>query len=167
MAVYFPAEDAFPELLDQLPESSGPMELSQWVQIKVGTLRYRIDALVQQQSLRRNRHFSPRDISGHLLIRYANEVFGFNGWSTCVLDCDSICVSKTETSPESYSAQYKATVKMTLNHGDFILEGLGIGKAHNLPTRHLCINKCRKESVTNATKQCLLHLCSFIIEERR
>lgn len=162
MTLYFPDADEFPELALSDDESP-PKELSEWVQIKAGTLRYRVDALVQQQSFRRRR-FSAADISASVFVRFANEVFGFDGWSTEVVACDSV-FEHYDSDSRKHSAKYMATVKMTLNHGDFVLEALGTGRADNAPHRYLCLNKCKKEAVTSATKQCLLHLCSFVIED--
>ncbi len=91
-------------------------------------------------------------IEGWKVIDLANEVFGFNGWSTTIrkLEIDFL------DSPDGtrWSAGVTCILRVTLRDGAFH-EDVGYGSADNARQKHVAIEKCKKEAVTDATKRAL------------
>nr|WJN25031.1 DNA repair and recombination protein [Farysia itapuensis] len=92
-------------------------------------------------------------IEGWKLVDLANEVFGFNGWSTTIVRLD---VDFLDSSPDGsrHSAGVSCVVRVTLRDGAFH-EDIGYGSADNARQKHAALEKCKKEAVTDATKRAL------------
>nr|WJN25033.1 DNA repair and recombination protein [Pseudozyma flocculosa] len=92
-------------------------------------------------------------IEGWKLVDLANEVFGFNGWSTTIVRLD---VDFLDCSPDGtrYNAGVSCVVRVTLRDGAFH-EDIGYGSADNARQKHAALEKGKKEAVTDATKRAL------------
>ncbi|KAI8993170.1 hypothetical protein BDB01DRAFT_716477 [Pilobolus umbonatus] len=91
-------------------------------------------------------------IEGRTAISIANEIFGFNGWSSCVKDCTVDYVDVTENG--RYNVGVSVSVRITLKDGTYH-EDVGYGSADNSKTKSMAFEKARKQAVTDATKRTL------------
>uniref|UniRef100_A0A8H8CKG5 Uncharacterized protein n=1 Tax=Psilocybe cubensis TaxID=181762 RepID=A0A8H8CKG5_PSICU len=92
-------------------------------------------------------------VEGWKIINLANEVFGFNGWSSSVV---SLTTDFTDYSEESrrYSVGVTAIVRVTLRDGVFH-EDTGYGMLENSKSKGAALDKCKKEAVTDGLKRAL------------
>lgn len=90
-------------------------------------------------------------IEGWRVIHDANQIFGFNGWSSQIVQID---VRYIEETGSRFSACVCATVRVTLRDG-CSREDRGGGVADNMRSKGEAILKAEKEAVTDATKRTL------------
>lgn len=92
-------------------------------------------------------------IEGWKALNLANEIFGFNGWSSELV---STQVDYFDTHGQSgkYSLGLAVLVRVTLKDGTFH-EDFGYGFIDNAKSRAMAFEKCRKEAFTDAVKRCL------------
>ncbi|KAG7191867.1 DNA repair protein rad52 [Scheffersomyces spartinae] len=92
-------------------------------------------------------------IEGWRALNLANEIFGFNGWSSELV---STQVDYFDTHGQSgkYSLGLAVLVRITLKDGTFH-EDFGYGFIDNAKSRAMAFEKCRKEAFTDAVKRCL------------
>lgn len=90
-------------------------------------------------------------IEGWKVIHDANQIFGFNGWSSQVVQLD---LRYLDERGGRFSACVCATVRITLRDGTF-REDRGGGAADNMRGKGEAILKAEKEAVTDATKRAL------------
>ncbi|KZV78689.1 hypothetical protein EXIGLDRAFT_633435 [Exidia glandulosa HHB12029] len=91
-------------------------------------------------------------VEGWRLINIANEVFGFNGWSSQVISiqidfCDQLDGNR-------FNVCASAIVRVTLRDGVFH-EDVGTGSIDNARGKAAAFDKCKKEAVTDAMKRAL------------
>ncbi|EPX75176.1 Rad22 Rti1 [Schizosaccharomyces octosporus yFS286] len=86
-------------------------------------------------------------------IELANEIFGFNGWSSSI---QSIHVDYVDESKETqkYSIGLSVIVRVTLKDGTFH-EDIGYGSIDNCRAKALAFEKCKKEGTTDGLKRAL------------
>lgn len=92
-------------------------------------------------------------VEGWKLIKLANDIFGFNGWSTSIL---SICTEFVDSENGRFALGITCTARVTLKDGSFH-EDVGFGSAENFKSKGLAFEKAKKEAVTDATKRALRH----------
>ncbi|KAI4522836.1 Rad52/22 family double-strand break repair protein-domain-containing protein, partial [Schizophyllum commune] len=97
--------------------------------------------------------------AGWQIINLANEVFGFNGWSTNVISltvdfCD-------ETKSGRFSTGVTSIMRVTLRDGAFH-EDIGYGQADNMPNKGQALDKAKKEAVTDGMKRALRHFGNVV-----
>ncbi|KAF8609580.1 Rad52/22 double-strand break repair protein [Ceratobasidium sp. AG-I] len=90
---------------------------------------------------------------GWKIINLANEVFGFNGWSSSVLSITTDYIDHNE-STQRYNVGVSALVRVTLRDGAFH-EDVGYGALENAKGKGMALDKCKKEAVTDAIKRTL------------
>ncbi|KAL9936587.1 hypothetical protein V8E36_004655 [Tilletia maclaganii] len=92
-------------------------------------------------------------IEGWKAIDLANEVFGFNGWSSSIVSID---VDYLEEHPETgrVNVAVSVTVRITLRDGTYH-EDVGYGSMDNSKSRAAALEKSKKEAVTDALKRTL------------
>ncbi|PXF42102.1 DNA repair protein RAD52-like [Gracilariopsis chorda] len=90
-------------------------------------------------------------VEGWKVIHEANQIFGFNGWSSQIVQLDTRYV---EENRGRFSACVSATVRITLRDG-CTREDRGGGLAENMRSKGEAIMKADKEAVTDATKRAL------------
>ncbi|UZJ56850.1 hypothetical protein CBS101457_006170 [Exobasidium rhododendri] len=91
-------------------------------------------------------------LEGWKAIDLANEVFGFNGWSSAVVRMDVDFLDEVEG--KRYNVGVSAIVRITLRDGTYH-EDLGFGHCENVKMKHMALEKARKEATTDALKRAL------------
>ncbi|CAK9441232.1 uncharacterized protein LODBEIA_P51010 [Lodderomyces beijingensis] len=178
--VFFPDLNQFEYELSQRGEDD--YAVNDWALSKIGTLQAKLE---QMQHLKDTKKYS--GASGGFLkfprsaiYNLANEVFGFNGWSTEILECTTSEIrndvptrvlanprndisgtaedaNSNSTDKARFVAYCTCRILLTLLDGTS-KEGLGFGTATNLPHKYMCYAKCKKEAVTDAIKNAILGL---------
>ncbi|KAL8874341.1 MAG: hypothetical protein Q9174_000292 [Haloplaca sp. 1 TL-2023] len=92
-------------------------------------------------------------LAGDKAIQLANEVFGFNGWSSGI---QQIQIDFVEESPTSgkVSLGLSVIVRVTLRDGTYH-EDLGYGSTDNYKSKAAAFEKAKKQGVTDALKRAL------------
>jgi DNA repair and recombination protein RAD52 len=83
-------------------------------------------------------------------IQLANQIFGFNGWSSSVVD---VTPDFIEENPGKFTVGVTAVVRVMLKDGTYH-EDVGYGCAEN-PRKGTAIENAKKEAVTDARKRAL------------
>ncbi|KAJ2925393.1 hypothetical protein H1R20_g11718, partial [Candolleomyces eurysporus] len=89
-------------------------------------------------------------IEGWKIINLANEVFGFNGWSSSVVNLTTDFIDYSEESGR-YSISVTALVRVTLRDGAFH-EDVGSGMIENAKIKALGLDKVRLSFVTSEVR---------------
>ncbi|KAG6377568.1 hypothetical protein JVT61DRAFT_15384 [Boletus reticuloceps] len=90
---------------------------------------------------------------GWKIINLANEVFGFNGWSSSIVSVTTDFVDHNEES-KKFNVGVTAIVRVTLRDGTYH-EDLGYGMLENGKSKGAALDKCKKEAITDALKRTL------------
>ncbi|KAJ1949381.1 DNA repair protein rad52 [Linderina macrospora] len=92
-------------------------------------------------------------VEGWRVISIANEVFGFNGWNTKMLN---MTVDFMDINPENghYSIGVSCTMRVTLKDGTS-KEDIGYGMIENVKSKAMAFEKVKKEAVTDALKRAM------------
>ncbi|KAI3407107.2 RAD52 [Candida oxycetoniae] len=92
-------------------------------------------------------------IEGWKALNLANEIFGFNGWSSEVISCE-IDYFDTHGNSGRFSLGLSIIVRITLKDGTFH-EDIGYGFIDNSKSKAAAFEKCKKEAYTDGIKRCL------------
>ncbi|KAI0703735.1 Rad52/22 family double-strand break repair protein-domain-containing protein [Cytidiella melzeri] len=92
-------------------------------------------------------------VEGWKIINLANEVFGFNGWSSNVVSMTTDFIDFNEQS-QRYTVGVSAIIRVTLRDGVFH-EDVGYGMLENSKSKGAALDKCKKEAVTDGVKRAL------------
>ncbi|KAF8636929.1 hypothetical protein AX17_003180 [Amanita inopinata Kibby_2008] len=90
---------------------------------------------------------------GWKIINLANEVFGFNGWSSSLVGVTTDFIDYNEES-RRYTVGVTAIVRVTLRDG-VSHEDIGYGMLENSKSKGAALDKCKKEAVTDGLKRAL------------
>ncbi|KAF9225997.1 recombination protein Rad52 [Gyrodon lividus] len=90
---------------------------------------------------------------GWKIINLANEVFGFNGWSSNIVNITTDFVEYSEES-RRYNVGVTAVLRVTLRDGTHH-EDVGYGMLENSKSKAAALDKCKKEAITDALKRTL------------
>ncbi|KAH9936020.1 Rad52 22 double-strand break repair protein [Amylocystis lapponica] len=90
---------------------------------------------------------------GWRIINLANEVFGFNGWSSTVVSLTTDFIDQNEES-KRFTVGVTAIIRITLRDGAFH-EDIGYGMLENAKSKGAALDKCKKEAVTDGVKRAL------------
>ncbi|KAK9446949.1 uncharacterized protein V1518DRAFT_377658 [Limtongia smithiae] len=89
-------------------------------------------------------------IEGWKVINLANEVFGFNGWSS---EIRNIQVDHVRSASDGrFALVLSVTIRIILKDGTFH-EDVGSGHVENVKSWHMAFDKCKKEATTDALKR--------------
>lgn len=88
-------------------------------------------------------------VEAHHVIREANRIFGFDGWSYAVTQ---LCKTNDAVKGETLHVGYTAMVRLTV--GDVQREDVGHGQGHSKSAGD-AHDSAVKEAVTDAVKRCL------------
>lgn len=86
-------------------------------------------------------------------IQLANEIFGFNGWSSQIMDVQVDFVDENPTTLK-VSLGLSVIVRVTLKDGTFH-EDIGYGHMENAKGKAAAFEKAKKEGTTDALKRAL------------
>jgi DNA repair and recombination protein RAD52 len=92
-------------------------------------------------------------ITGEKCIQLANEVFGFNGWSSSIVNIQVDTVEENPTT-RNISLGLSVIVRVTLRDGTYH-EDIGYGDVSNYKGKAAAFNKAKKEATTDALKRAL------------
>lgn len=163
----FPDMGQFYELEASLNDNTHEEEkLLEWAHTKIGTLQSRLESLQVSKGGKLNKRST--DVAyfpAHIILSLANDVFGYNGWSSEVLEC-SFENLDTSSDMTSFSIRVYVKVRITLRDG-FQSEAEGIGEANNLPFKYMCYNSGKKQAMTDATKRAIIGLGEVLINSEK
>ncbi|KAI9797794.1 MAG: DNA repair protein rad52 [Piccolia ochrophora] len=91
-------------------------------------------------------------VPGDKCVNLANEIFGFNGWSSTIKDIQIDFVD--ETSNGRVSLGISVVVRVTLKDGTYH-EGIGYGHIENCKCKGSAFEKAKKEGTTDGLKRAL------------
>lgn len=91
-------------------------------------------------------------IEGHRVIDLANEIFGFDGWSSEILKMETVV---DRESRGRFLVVVQCITRVTLVKEGNSNDGVGTGKAENCPSKGMAFDKARKEAQTDALKRAL------------
>ena len=91
-------------------------------------------------------------VEAHHTFNFANDIFGFNGWSCHIEELKQEYVDKDDRG--RFSASASAVVRVVLRDGTSHMD-VGCGTAEGQRSRHEAIKKSKKDAVTDARKRCL------------
>ena len=120
---------------------------------EVKDIQKKLDASIDADSIqfRPSAQGSVAYVEGWRALSLANEVFGFNGWSSEIL---SLSVDFCDNEGGRISLGISCMVRIHLKDGTFH-DDVGYGSAENQKSKVAAYEKARKESVTDAMKRCL------------
>ncbi|KAI5118012.1 hypothetical protein M0805_003449 [Coniferiporia weirii] len=154
----FPSQPAF---LDQSMASMNAapsyMDMSEATARKVATLQAKLDKKLGPEyiSQRPGPGGGPKltYAEGWKIINLANEVFGFNGWSSSVVNLNTDFIDYNEET-RRFTVGVSAVIRVTLRDGVFH-EDVGYGMLENSKSKGAALDKCKKEAVTDGVKRSL------------
>ncbi|KAJ3905519.1 hypothetical protein F5879DRAFT_950392 [Lentinula edodes] len=146
------------KLVSDLPEDDNSfMNLSKATSIKIASLQAKLNQQLGPEyiSTRPGPGGGPKLVyaEGWKIINLANEVFGFNGWSSNLVSLTTDFIDYNEET-RRYSVGVTAILRVTLRDGVFH-EDIGYGILENSKTKGPALDKCKKEAVTDALKRSL------------
>jgi DNA repair and recombination protein RAD52 len=141
--------------------SANPFEapvqvISEWTAKEIATLQSRLDKQLGPEYISsragpggQKLHF----IAADKCIQLANEIFGFNGWSSTIKE---IQVDYVDENPQTgkISLGLSVVVRVTLRDGAFH-EDIGYGHVENYKGKGLAFEKAKKEGTTDALKRAM------------
>jgi DNA repair and recombination protein RAD52 len=92
-------------------------------------------------------------VAAEKCIQLANEIFGFNGWSSQIMDVQVDFVDENPTTLK-VSLGLSVVVRVTLKDGTFH-EDVGYGHMENAKGKAAAFEKAKKEGTTDALKRAL------------
>ncbi|KAJ8693851.1 DNA repair protein rad52, variant 2 [Pleurotus ostreatus] len=133
------------------------MDLSQATAAKIATLQAKLNKKLGPEyiSQRPGPGGGPKltYAEGWKIINLANEVFGFNGWSSNIVSLTTDYID-THEEGRRHNVGVTAIVRVTLRDGVFH-EDVGYGVIENAKSKGAALDKCKKEAVTDAIKRAL------------
>ncbi|KAG1736133.1 Rad52/22 family double-strand break repair protein-domain-containing protein [Suillus paluster] len=138
-------------------DNSFSMDLSEDTAIKIATLQAKLNKQLGPEyiSQRPGPGGGPKltYAEGWKIINLANEVFGFNGWSSQIVNMTTDFMDCNEES-KRYNVGVSCIVRVTLSCGVYH-EDVGYGAAENAKSKAQAIDKSKKEAVTDGVKRAL------------
>lgn len=140
------------------------MDISEDTAIKIATLQAKLNKKLGPEyiSQRPGPGGGPKltYAEGWKIINIANEVFGFNGWSSQIVNMTTDYMDYNEESKRC-NVGVSCIVRVTLSCGVFH-EDVGYGTAENAKGKAQAIDKSKKEAVTDAVKRALRNFGSLL-----
>ncbi|KAG2139509.1 hypothetical protein BD769DRAFT_1432262 [Suillus cothurnatus] len=140
------------------------MDMSDDTAIKIATLQAKLNKKLGPEyiSQRPGPGGGPKltYAEGWKIINIANEVFGFNGWSSQIVNMTTDYMDYNEESKRC-NVGVSCIVRVTLSYGVFH-EDVGYGTAENAKGKAQAIDKSKKEAVTDAVKRALRNFGSLL-----
>ncbi|KAK9389551.1 hypothetical protein V1515DRAFT_593679 [Lipomyces mesembrius] len=128
---------------------------SSWTDPEIAVLKAKLDRQLGPEYI--SSRPSPGGGTAHYLegwkaINLANEVFGFNGWSSEIKSIHEDYVEVKDNG--KIDVGISVVVRVTLKDGTFH-EDIGFGHVENARSKYMALSKCKKEATTDATKRAL------------
>ncbi|KAJ7196478.1 RAD52 DNA repair protein [Mycena pura] len=90
---------------------------------------------------------------GWKIINIANDVFGFDGWSSNIVNMTTDYIDYNEET-RRYNVGISVIMRVTVKEGVYH-EDVGYGMIENAKGKGMALDKCKKEAVTDALKRTL------------
>lgn len=138
------------------PFDLAPQRISEWTAEEAATLQTRLEKQLGPEYLSTRPGPSGQRltyIGAEKIIALANEVFGFNGWSSSIRDV-KIDYYEEEKPSGKICIGVSVIVRVTLRDGTYH-EDVGFGHVENNRSRFQCYEKAKKEGTTDALKRAL------------
>ncbi|EPS31197.1 hypothetical protein PDE_06152 [Penicillium oxalicum 114-2] len=143
------------------PVNANPFEeperrMSEYTAMQVATLQARLDRKLGPEYISSRPGAAGQKVhylSADKCINLANEVFGFNGWSSSIQRVDIDFVEENENTGK-VSLGLSVIVRVTLKDGTFH-EDIGYGHIENCKGKAAAFEKSKKEGTTDALKRTL------------
>ncbi|KAF1988086.1 hypothetical protein K402DRAFT_392359 [Aulographum hederae CBS 113979] len=137
------------------PFEEGPRHINEYTAVEIATLQSRLNKQLGPEYLSARPGAGGSKVyyvSGEKVINLANEVFGFNGWSTSIQNvqidfCDELQGGKV-------SLGLSIIMRVTLKDGTYH-EDIGYGQIENAKGKAAAFEKAKKEGATDALKRTL------------
>ncbi|EEA27895.1 DNA repair protein rad52 [Talaromyces marneffei ATCC 18224] len=138
------------------PFDEGPRRISEYTAREVATLQSRLDKQLGPEYI--SSRSGPSGQKVHYLaaekcINLANEVFGFNGWSSSIQNIQIDFVDENPTTGK-ISLGLSVIVRVTLRDGTYH-EDIGYGHIENCKGKAAAFEKAKKEGTTDGLKRAL------------
>ncbi|GJJ14845.1 hypothetical protein Clacol_009113 [Clathrus columnatus] len=157
--VPFPNSTPFPALLDPstLPPEPTYYDISVATHKQIASLQAKLDQKLGPEyiSQRPGPGGGPKltYAEGWKIINLANQVFGFNGWSSNICSVSVDYLDPVDDG-KRWNCGVSAVVRVTLSGGVYH-EDIGYGVAENIKGKGTALDKCKKEAVTDGIKRTL------------
>eukprot|EP01084_Bolivina_argentea_P283200 484978_1 len=138
---------SFTDIKDDFLSRPFNQEVCEGIKVKLAT-HLRLDQMSTRSGGRAGQIYY---ITGHQAINYANEVFGFNGWRSELLECIVHHCEKSESG--RWECLAIARMRITIRGGSF-REDAGSAKAI-AKTKLEVLENAQKSASTDAMKRCL------------
>lgn len=130
--------------------------ISEYTALEIATLQSRLEKQLGPEYI--SSRSGPSGQKVHYLaaekcIQLANEVFGFNGWSSQIMDVTVDFVDENTTTGK-VSLGLSVTIRVTLRDGTFH-EDIGYGHMENSKGKAAAFEKAKKEGTTDGLKRAL------------
>ncbi|KAF7719130.1 Uncharacterized protein PECH_001759 [Penicillium ucsense] len=143
------------------PVNTNPFEeperrMSEYTAMQIATLQARLDRKLGPEYISSRPGAAGQKVhylSADKCINLANEVFGFNGWSSSIQRVDIDFVDENENTGK-VSLGLSVIVRVTLKDGSFH-EDIGYGHIENCKGKAAAFEKSKKEGTTDALKRAL------------
>ncbi|KAL8418117.1 hypothetical protein RB594_001656 [Gaeumannomyces avenae] len=147
----------------QNPFEEARPRLSLWTAQEIAALQTRLDRQLGPEYLSARSGPSGQKVhyvAADKIISLANDVFGFNGWSTSIQD---VQVDFADVNPQTgkISLGLSVVVRVTLRDGTFH-EDMGYGHIENCKSKASAFEKAKKEGTTDALKRALRHFGNLL-----
>jgi len=136
------------------PFEDNPLRINEYTALEIATLQSRLDKQLGPE------YISTRPGAGGSRVHYlaaekvinlANEVFGFNGWSSGI---QNVHVDYVEEKEGRISMSCSVIVRVTLKDGTYH-EDVGCGSIENSKSKSAAFEKVKKEAATDGLKRAL------------
>lgn len=138
------------------PFEEGKPQGSEWTQEEIAAISSKLDKQLGPEYI--SSRAGPGGSRVHYLtaekvITLANEVFGFNGWSSSI---QNIQVDFADENPQTQrvSIGLSVIVRVTLRNGTYH-EDIGYGSIENAKNKAMAFEKAKKEGTTDGLKRAL------------
>ncbi|KAJ9120757.1 hypothetical protein QFC22_002688 [Naganishia vaughanmartiniae] len=135
---------------------TAPMLMSEYTAGQIATLQSRLSKKLGPEYItkRPGPGGGPKlsYVEGWKVINLANEVFGFNGWSSQIMSLNTDFID--EPTQGRYNVGISAIIRIILRDGTFH-EDTGYGQCDNTKGKGAALDKAKKEAVTDAVKRTL------------
>ncbi|KAI1389596.1 recombination protein Rad52 [Hypoxylon trugodes] len=138
------------------PFEEAKPHISEYTAIEIATLQSRLEKQLGPEYLSARSGPSGQKvhyIAAEKCINLANEVFGFNGWSSSI---QNIQVDFVDENPQTFkiSLGLSVIIRVTLRDGTYH-EDIGYGHIENCKGKAAAFEKAKKEGTTDALKRAL------------
>lgn len=153
----------FPDISEFEPEENCQEEeeendISEWAYGSIRRFQIEIEELKRRK--KKNRKKWDKKLLPYEVISVANEVFGYDGWSSTIGSLEKVQEDIQEDAGV-YVVRFSSLARITLKDGTHS-EELGFGEAREFEDKGLCFFKAKRMAISYSQKNALLGLQTLI-----